>query len=155
MRKLSGFSRSIWAEGLSRVFILLLMAANVFAATVPSGFKDTLVAGGLNQPLASEFAPDGRLFILLKTGTVRIVKQGKLLATPALSLAVSSNSERGLLGLAFDPAFNTNHFIYLYYTTPSNDPKNRVSRFFVNGDSIDPASEKILVDGIRSDAGNH
>jgi glucose/arabinose dehydrogenase len=132
-----------------------LFTANVFAATVPSGFRDMLVAGGLSQPLACEFAPDGRLFILLKGGTVRIVKQGKLVATPALNLSVTSNSERGLLGLAFDPQFNTNHFIYLYYTTPSNDPKNRVSRFLVNGDLIDPASEKILVDGIRSDAGNH
>ncbi|MCI0611574.1 PQQ-dependent sugar dehydrogenase, partial [bacterium] len=125
------------------------------AGQVPPGFTDTLVVGGLNQPTACEFAPDGRLFILLKGGTVRIFKNGSLVSTPALNLQVTDNSERGLLGITFDPSFTSNRFIYLYYTTPSSDPKNRVSRFVVIGDTIDRNSERIIVDGIRSDAGNH
>jgi glucose/arabinose dehydrogenase len=125
------------------------------AGQVPPGFTDTLVIGGLNQPTACEFAPDGKLFILLKGGTVQIFKNGSMVSTPALNLQVTDNSERGLLGVTFDPAFTSNRFIYLYYTTPGSDPKNRVSRFVVNGDTIDRNSERIIVDGIRSDAGNH
>lgn len=141
-------------------FVVLLLFAtfslnSLEAGQVPPGFTDTLVAGGLNQPTACEFAPDGRLFILLKGGTVRIFKNGSLVSTPALNLQVTDNSERGLLGITFDPAFISNHFIYLYYTTPKSDPKNRVSRFVVNGDTIDRNSERVIVDGIRSDAGNH
>src|SRR5262245_27130537 len=137
-------------------FVVLLLFAtfsinSVEAGQVPPGFTDTLVAGGLNQPTACEFAPDGRLFIILKGGTVRIFKNGSLVSTPALNLQVTDNSERGLLGITFDPAFTSNHFIYLYYTTPSSDPKNRVSRFVVNGDTIDRNSERVIVDGIRSD----
>jgi glucose/arabinose dehydrogenase len=137
------------------LFLTIFSLNFIEAGQVPPGFTDTLVVGGLNQPTACEFAPDGRLFILLKGGTVRIFKNGSLVSTPALNLQVTDNSERGLLGITFDPSFTSNRFIYLYYTTPSSDPKNRVSRFVVNGDTIDPNSERIIVDGIRSDAGNH
>ena len=96
-------------------FVALLFAffsLNIIeAGQVPPGFTDTLVAGGLSQPTACEFAPDGRLFILLKGGTVRIFKNGSMVSTPALNLQVTDNSERGLLGIAFDPAFTSNHFI--------------------------------------------
>jgi glucose/arabinose dehydrogenase len=140
-----------------RIFFLLffLAASNLIAAQVPAGFRDSMVAGNLDLPTACEFAPDGRLFILLKSGVVRIYKNGNLLASPALTLPVTDNSERGMLGIAFDPEFSSNGFIYLYYTTASSDPKNRVSRFTVNGDSIDRSSERIILDNIRSDAGNH
>lgn len=144
-----------------RFFFVVLLFVSIFsnnftqAGQVPPGFTDTLVAGGLDQPTACEFAPDGRLFILLKRGTVRVFNNGSLVSAPALNLQVTDNSERGLLGIAFDPAFTSNRFVYLYYTTPSSDPKNRVSRFVVNGDTIDRNSERIILDGIRSDAGNH
>ncbi len=137
------------------LFLSLFSIDCTEAGQVPPGFTDTLVAGGLDQPTACEFAPDGRLFILLKRGTVRIYKNGGLVAASALNLPVTDNSERGLLGIAFDPAFTSNRFVYLYYTTASSDPKNRVSRFVVNGDTIDRNSERIILDGIRSDAGNH
>ena len=137
------------------IFLSLFFHNIIEAGQVPPGFTDTLVVGGLSQPTACEFAPDGRLFILLKGGTVRIFKNGSLVPSPALNLQVTDNSERGLLGITFDPNFSSNRFIYLYYTTPSSDPKNRVSRFVVNGDTIDRNSERVIVDGIRSDAGNH
>ena len=125
------------------------------AAQLPPGFRDQNVVSGLDQPVACEFAPDGRLFILLKEGQVRIFDGAELLPEPALTLAVNSASERGLLGLAFDPKFARNGFLYLYYTTSEASPRNRVSRFVVEGNRIDPVGERILVDGIRSDAGFH
>src|ERR1051325_8434375 len=75
------------------------------------------IASGLNQPAAVAFSPDGRLFICEKPGRLRIVRQGQLLPASALSVSVSQESERGLLGIAFDPAFAQNGRLYLYYTT--------------------------------------
>lgn len=133
----------------------LLFPTTSSAIQVPPGFNDSVFVSRLTQPTACEFAPDGRLFILQKQGAVRIFKNRTLLPGFALSIPVNSVSERGLLGLAFDPAFETNQFIYLYYTTAASSPKNRVSRFVVSGDTIVRNSEVVIVDGIFSDAGNH
>lgn len=133
----------------------LIFPSTSSAIQVPPGFNDSIFVAGLAQPTACEFAPDGRLFILQKQGTVRIFKNKTLLPQIALNIPVNSVSERGLLGIAFDPAFETNHFVYLYYTTAASSPKNRVSRFLVSGDTIVRNSEVVIVDEIRSDAGNH
>jgi glucose/arabinose dehydrogenase len=69
------------------------------------------------------------LFVCLQTGQLRVIKNGPLLATPFLSLSVDSSGERGLLGIAFDPNFFTNHYVYVYYTVPTSPAHNRVSRF--------------------------
>src|SRR5262245_7131939 len=122
---------------------------------LPAGFQDQTIASGLNQPTAIAFAPDDRLFILEKEGTVWIVKNGQRLATPFLQVAVNSYFERGLLGIAFDPDFASNGYVYLYYTTSARSPKTRVSRFTASGDTAVAGSERVLIDGIPSDAGNH
>ena len=137
------------------------------AATVPPGFTDSLVVS-LPAPTAFAFHPDGRAFVTTQPGQVRIVQGGALLATPALDLSASlcSNSERGLLGIALDPNVTTNGFVYLYYTANThascttgagspNLPVNRVSRFTLSGNTISPASQLILLDGMPSPAGNH
>ena len=61
-----------------------------------------------------------------------------LLSTPFLTLSVDPNGERGLLGIAFDPNFATNNFLYLYYTVATSPKHNRVSRFTANGDVVVP-----------------
>src|SRR5512140_1180553 len=81
------------------------------AAVVPSRIHLGLarIATGLSKPLLVTNAGDGsgRLFIVEQTGRIRIVKAGKLLATPFLDLgaAVSGGNEQGLLGLAFHPSY--------------------------------------------------
>ena len=126
---------------------------------MPAGFQATTFASNLSNPTAMIFAPDGRLFINEKSGTIKIVKNGQLLPTPFLQIPVNTTAnERGLLGIALDPDFATNRFIYLYYTRTQSPVKNRLSRFTVsstNPDTVDPASEQILIDDIASDAGNH
>jgi hypothetical protein len=82
-----------------------------------------------------------------------------------VSASICTNSERGLLGVAVDPAFATNHFIYLYYTfnksgvcekNTARSPVNRVSRFTLSNASVaDRASELVLIDNIPSPNGNH
>jgi PKD repeat protein/glucose/arabinose dehydrogenase len=110
-------------------------------------------------PTALAFTPDGRLLVTSQSGTLQVVQDGTLLATPALNLGpmMCSNSERGLLGIATDPAFATNHFIYLYYTAATaTGCVNRLSRFVLSDENIvDPTSEIFLLDNIPSPAGNH
>jgi len=78
-------------------------------------------------------APDGRIFVSEKnTGQVKIMKDEKMLNEPFAVINDSYVSwEQGLLGLALDPQFAENHFVYLYYTAINSDdnPVNRVVRF--------------------------
>jgi hypothetical protein len=72
-------------------------------------------------------------------------------------LLVDPAGERGLLGIAFDPNFASNNFLYLYYTTRTEPRHNRVSRFTANGDVVVPGSETVIweLDPLSADADNH
>src|SRR5882672_1729713 len=115
--------------------ILFLLGLNIAspvssnAATLPADFAETQFASGFTNPTAMALAPDGRLFVCQQGGQLRVFKNGSLLATPFVSLTVDSNGERGLLGVAFDPNFATNQFVYVYYTATTPATHNRVSRF--------------------------
>ena len=91
--------------------IVAWVPAPAAAATLPTGFTESQIAGGLASPTAMQFAPDGRLFVCEQGGRLRVIKDGALLATPFVTLTVNSSGERGLLGVAFDPAFAANHFV--------------------------------------------
>ena len=150
------------------VLALAAQVAGAQAATLPPGFADEPVAT-VAAPTAIAFTADGRMLVATQGGVLRVGSPaGGLLATPALSLGsrVCTNSERGLLGVAVDPAFATNRFVYLYYTfnkfantCPTNSgtaPVNRVSRFVLaDSNVVDPATETVLIDNIHSPAGNH
>jgi len=137
------------------------------AATIPSGFTDVLV-GSVSSPTALAFTPDGRMLVGTKGGKLFVARNGTIAAAAALDISarVCTESERGLLGVAVDPAFAANGFVYLYYTAPNGVgacplkqaawPVNRVTRAVLGAnDVIDPASEVVLFDGIPSVAGNH
>ena len=123
---------------------------------LPSGFIETQVASGIANPTAMQFAPDGRLFVCEQAGRLRVIKNNALLSTPFVTLTVNSAGERGLLGVAFDPGFATNRFVYLYYTATSPQIHNRVSRFTANGDVAVPGSEVVIFElNNLSNATNH
>jgi glucose/arabinose dehydrogenase len=126
-----------------------------FAAQIAPGFEDILITYGLTGPVAAEYAPDGRLFIVEKQGRIRIFKDGSLLRKPFLTVKVNAFYERGLLGLAFDPQFERNHYVYIYRTTAGSNPQNIVERYTANGDVAVVSSRRVLLDGIRSDTGFH
>jgi glucose/arabinose dehydrogenase len=125
--------------------LIVLWGCASYAASLPAGFTETQISG-LSNPTAMEIAPDGRIFVCLQGGGLRVVKNGALLPTPFLTLNVDSNGERGLLGIAFDPNFATNNFLYLYYTVATDPRHNRVSRFTANGDVVVPGSETIIME---------
>jgi glucose/arabinose dehydrogenase len=151
------------ARACARVVAVLCLAglvaaapAPVSGATLPTGFTETLVASGLSSPTAMAFAPDGRLFVCQQGGQLRVIKNGTLLATPFVTLTVSSAGERGLLGVTFDPDFANNRFVYVYYTATTPAVHNRVSRFTANGDVALAGSETILLElNNLSSATNH
>ena len=86
---------------------------------------------------------------------MRVIKTGSLLSTPFVSLTVDSSGERGLLGIAFDPNFATNHYLYVYYTVATSPIHNRVSRFTAAADIAVPGSEAIILELNLSSATNH
>ena len=121
-------------------------------AVVPTGFADTEFATGFGGRLTTmTFSPDGRLFVSEKQGSVRIVKNGVLVGTPFLTVSTNSDSEKGLKGIAFDPAYASNGRVYVYYTDAIT-LKNKVSRFTTsaNPDVANAGSEVVLLDGIDS-----
>jgi glucose/arabinose dehydrogenase len=124
---------------------LSAVSVSLNAATLPAGFTETQVAG-LSNPTAMEIAPDGRLFVCLQGGELRVIKNGALLAAPFLTVSTDLSGERGLLGIAFDPNFPINKFVYVYYTVLSTPRHNRVSRFTANGDVAVPGSEVPILD---------
>lgn len=124
-------------------FLVCVAVSATYAATLPAGFTESAISG-LSGPTAMQIAPDGRIFVCEQGGALRVIKNGALLTAPFVTLSVDPSGERGLLGIAFDPNFATNNFLYLYYTVPSTPRRNRVSRFTANGDVVVPGSEAII-----------
>jgi len=124
---------------LPTISCFLLGISSVHAATLPAGFSETPVASGLSSPTAMAVAPDGRIFVTQKGGALRVVRNNALLSQPFLTVNVNASGERGLLGVAFDPDFMSNRFVYVYYTTAGAPIHNRVSRFTASASNPDVA----------------
>jgi uncharacterized repeat protein (TIGR03806 family) len=135
----------------SRITLLallgLLLPAAVHAARLPDSFSETQIADGLTGATAMAVAADGRVFLCEQTGTLRVVKDDKLLPEPFVTLTVDSSWERGLIGVALDPHFAENRYVYLNYIVPTPYPHHRISRFTARGDVAEPGSEVILLEG--------
>jgi putative heme-binding domain-containing protein len=117
------------------------------APSLPPEFEWQTIARGLTGATALAAAPDGRVFVCEQTGTLRAVKDGRLLAEPCLRLAVDDQWERGLIGVAVDPRFSENHYLYVVYVAREPYPHHCVSRFTLAGDTAVPGSERILFEG--------
>ena len=139
---------------------LLFVAVSIASLIVPSGwsavhaapagFVNQLLINNLTEPTDIAFvtdptSPNAGMFITQKSGTVLLVENNQLLSPPALTLpSISTGGDRGLLSIALDPNFPSNHFLYLLYTTAANH--QRISRFTISGNTIDPASERVLLE---------
>src|SRR5262245_21140273 len=144
------------------VAVLLVLCCSLARAGTPaSGYTDTLYAGSLNEPSAMAFMPDGRLLVTQKGGELHLIDGGT--DTNLVTIPVCTDSEMGLLGIALDPAFATNGFIYLYRTKAGpmgcGDSTGRFSQVvrvtYGPGDTVSIGSLVELLTGIRSDNGNH
>ena len=132
-----------------RLLAPLLALATLFAADPPA-VRLYRVVSGFEMPLDIRFPPDGsgRMFVVEQRGRVRLVRNGTLIDQLFLDWRgkVSRDSEQGLLGLAFSPAFVTNHTFYINYTDPQG--ATVVSRMRVSADNPDQAdatSEQVIL----------
>jgi glucose/arabinose dehydrogenase len=114
--------------------------------SVPDGLTRSFVAGGLRAPTAMAFAPDGRIFVTEQGGDLRVIENGELLVEPFASLRVDSRKERGLLGVALDPDFVTNGYVYVYHTTATDPVHNRIVRFTADTNVAAPGSYTRIFD---------
>ncbi len=119
-------------------------------------FVDELVADGFKQPTALAIAPDGTIFVAERHGAVRIIKNGKSLSQPFVTLTdVHISGESGLLGLAVHPRFPDIPYIYLLYSVHYQSHKSpqsalipsfgRLVRYTAEGNIAAKYSEKILI----------
>lgn len=136
--------------------------ANVLAFqstfVAPPGFEDVSVVK-ITSPTGIDWTPDGRMLIAKKGGELYVFENGTLVSPPAIDLpntAICTNGERGLGDVEVHPDYESNHYIFLYYTynkynscddTGPNAPVNRLSRFVLSHNNvIDPASETVFFD---------
>ncbi|HEX5922362.1 MAG TPA: LamG-like jellyroll fold domain-containing protein [Baekduia sp.] len=150
---MSRSSRTAGADRALRVMLaalILLVAAlatagRAAAATYPAGFQEVTLAPSLSAPSGVAWTPDGRMLIIEREGRLKVVAPGTTTATTILDISarVAAFDDQGLLGIAVDSQYATNHFIYLAYTYDINplfpdgsDPNvGRVSRFTLGTDN--------------------
>ena len=115
-------------------------------ANLPPGFVlERLAPNDHMMPVSRmAIAPDGRLFVCEIHGSLRVFKNDVLLPTPFLTVDAEDTGEHGLVGVVFDPNFETNHYIYIYYTAKTPNVHCRVSRFTADGDVAAPGSEVVV-----------
>ncbi len=127
-------------------------------------FTSTTLVSGLTQPTDFRFLPDGRMVIAQKGGTVVVANgSGQLQSTPLITLATDSSGTRGLLGIAVDPNFASNGYVYVTYTQADDAAGNtyeRLSRITVTDPTAavltaNPASETVLIQGNQPGTKDH
>ncbi len=143
-------------------FSVSASATGTVAGVLPAGFTQTKLAGGLANPIVLAFAPNGDIYIGQQAGKISIFRAGKLLATPLGTIPnVYGQVECGLLGIALDPNYASNGFIYVSYvlsTTNSSGtvvPFSRLSRFTVVNGSLDTTTERVYYQGNQAQNGHH
>jgi glucose/arabinose dehydrogenase len=118
----------------------------------------TELVSGLDDPIFLSPAPgdDARLFVVEQSGTVRILRDGALVAEPFLDLGdkVETGGEKGLLGLAFHPSYASNGRFFVFYSTLAGGAalSSRVAEYTVSppgADQADPNSERVLVQAAK------
>jgi glucose/arabinose dehydrogenase len=143
--------------------VLLSSSSALAAIAVPSNFVSESIVTGLNQPNSLAFIPDGRIvYTEQMSGRVRLIANGHvsptiMLTVPSLNI---SGYERGLQGVAVDPAWPSRPYVYLAYDRIGNFI--RVVRYTATGDVNNPTGESlpltdpaILIDNIPDNANNH
>lgn len=106
-----------------------------------TGYSSEVMAENLDVPWALAFLPDDRMIFTQRGGKLSIM-EGKAVKTLG-QVNVTQNSESGFLGIAVDPDFNSNHYIYVYYSLGDS---NQISRFELENEQI--INETVILDKI-------
>jgi glucose/arabinose dehydrogenase/cytochrome c551/c552 len=139
---------------------MLAISSNGYAAALPGDehFKVETIAGGFIDAMEMAVASDGRVFVVERTGGVHLFDPSSSATTKIAQLEVAlrhdegNAREAGLLGITLDPQFDSNQWLYLYYSVPGVRSVQRLSRFTYSEASL--GSEKIMLE-FRHERENH
>ena len=136
------------------VLVLASVSGSAFGAE--AAFRRVVVARGLSEPVqvTGPRSEPRRLYVVEQRGTIRLIDNGKLRNGFFLDMRsrTAAGGEQGLLGLAFDPQYSSNRFIYVNYTDTSGD--TRVVRYRTTGTRAIPSTARVLL-GIDQPYANH
>ena len=147
-----GHTRESYGEPLFMQHILggIEYATGVTAAdcgaTLNTNFAKVVLDSEAENPIDLAVAPDGRVFFIERKGELNVYRPDLGLTRLAGQLAVSTDFEDGLLGIALDPDFVRNNWLYLFYSPHGEEAKQHVSRFELAGDELVLDSEVVLLE---------
>lgn len=146
------------------IAVFLYFTSNTFAQNLPPGFTINKLSQ-FDNPVSYTFSKDGRMILLQQTGSVKLYNNGTLINNNLITLdSVYAQKEKGVLGVTFDPNFEANGYIYIYYTvnvsgniyqgvrlnntgSPSNPPvRNKIVRYTMSGDEVILTSKTTILD---------
>ncbi len=146
---------------LSWVMLTACQMQSAQSETSPASESSTEVQArdfvtGLRVPWELAFLPDGRMLITERTGTIRVVQNGELQDEPWITLAVAATGEAGLLGMAVDPDFSANGYVYAAYTyrDASGDLENQLVRLKEDPTTGRGVLDTVLLNNVDG-GGNH
>ncbi|MGE5812151.1 MAG: PQQ-dependent sugar dehydrogenase, partial [Ignavibacteria bacterium] len=147
-----GHMESSYSEPLFLQHILggILFSAGIVdfdcGSTLDSNFQKEILDDNTLDPMSLEVAPDGRVFYVQRDGAVKVFSPLDSSIDTIAKIGVTTVNEDGLLGIALDPLFESNNWVYLFYSPAGAEPKQNVSRFTFNGETLDLSSEKIILE---------
>ncbi len=115
------------------------------AATLPASFEKVALDDNTANPMELAIADDGRVVYVDRNGDVKVILTNGNVVT-AGSLSVYTGQEFGLLGVALDPDFATNGWVYLYHSPSGASAIDRVSRITLDGNTFDMSTKKDVID---------
>lgn len=113
---------------------------------LPAGFREDSVVSGLAYPTAMAVAPDGRIFVAQKGGAIRVITDGVLppKTEPFAVVPAERSYEYGLCGIALDPDFASNGYVYVNYIAKGTPTRNLIERFTADGSVARPGSQTTI-----------
>ncbi|TNE62689.1 MAG: carbohydrate-binding protein [Bacteroidetes bacterium] len=109
-----------------------------------AGFVKTQLLCDLSEPMEFDMLPNGQLLFIERHGTIKLFDPESGHVGIVAEIPVFTDNEEGLTGMALDPDWQKNHWVYLYYSPEGDEPVTNLSRFTFDGEKLDLTSEKIL-----------
>lgn len=108
-------------------------------------FQKVVLDYNLNEPMELDMLPGEDVLFIERKGAIKLFKKSENKVKLVTNFPVFSDLEDGLLGLAVDPDYEKNHWIYLYYSPAGKEAVQHLSRFTFMGDSLQRSSEKVIL----------
>lgn len=145
---------------LHRISLCILLCLSIAISRAQPVIDYTAqISTGLTAPIDIVNAGDGtnRIFVVQRSGTIKVYNQSLVYQGDYLTVSgISTSGEGGLLSIAFHPAYETNGFMFVYYTLPNNSLE--IARYHVdavNTNTADPTSKVILLNIPHPGQTNH